>query len=97
MKALVLAIITTIFTSAAQIVFKQGILILGLIFLATGFFTLRQAFKKGEFTTIFPILALSYALVAIASMLIFKEILSLQNWLGILAIIIGVSILGRKA
>jgi uncharacterized membrane protein len=49
-----------------------------------------QAASKAEISRLYPFMALSYVLVAIFSMLIFKENVTILRWIGIVAICIGV-------
>jgi hypothetical protein len=43
---------------------------------------------------VYPFVALSFIWVSIASIFIFGEIMLLINWIGIVAIILGVTIIG---
>jgi uncharacterized membrane protein len=49
-----------------------------------------QAASKAEISHIYPFMALSYVLVAIVSIIIFKENVTAIRWLGIAIICVGV-------
>jgi len=98
-----LALVTVLLISAAQLFFKQGVgteslllLGIGLALLVVGFACFRKILAKSELTIIFPFLAFSYVLVALSSKFLFNEELILRQWIGIAAIVIGVSMLRRK-
>ncbi len=52
------------------------------------------ALKSSDLSVAYPIIATSYVWVAILSMYFFNEILTIKNWVGIAAILIGVSLTG---
>jgi drug/metabolite transporter (DMT)-like permease len=99
-----LLVLTTLLTSAAQLLYKAGIgyfpqyldwrIILGLFIYAIGAVMLLFAFKGGEVSVLYPIIATSFVWVAIFSWILFGESLSLIKIAGIALIIIGVSTLG---
>lgn len=45
--------------------------------------------SKTELSRVYPIQSLSYAIAAIAGMIVFKEVISLYRWFGIALIILG--------
>ena len=104
-------IVCTIFTAIGQIFYKLAsnnmdsllsivlnpFLILGLSCYALGLIFLMIAFKNGEVSVMYPILALSYVWVSLFSPIIFtSDSMSLTNWFGILLLVIGVSFIGAK-
>ncbi len=108
-KALFMIIIVTILVSIAQILYKFGIpklnlsvsgillnyfIIGGLIIYAVGAAILLIALKKDDLSTLYPIIATGYIWVMLMSNLFFHEELNYFKWLGILAIVIGVSFVG---
>lgn len=109
-KAIILVIFCTILTSAGQILWKistskiEGFdiislitnipLILGFISYALGAILLIYSLKEGELSVIYPFIALSFIWVTLTSIFLFHEHVSLLNWLGITAILIGVSLIG---
>jgi multidrug transporter EmrE-like cation transporter len=107
-KAIILVVICTIFTSLGQILMKIGSantnsiiqiitnipLILGFIAYGIGALLLIISLKYGELSLVYPFIALSFIWVSIASIYLFNEHVSLINWGGLTAIIIGVSFIG---
>jgi len=107
--AIYLVILTTFLTSLGQIFFKYAAktfepniillitnyhLILGLLFYSIGAVTLILSLKKGELSTLYPIIALSYVWVTIASATLFQEKILSSQIIGIVLIIGGVAIMG---
>jgi undecaprenyl phosphate-alpha-L-ara4N flippase subunit ArnE len=107
--AIGLMILTTLFTSTAQVFYKFGVatlefniyslltnyyLILGLVLYAIGAALMIIAFKGGELSVLYPIVATSYIWVGIFSYFIFHESISSLRWLGILAVFFGVVFIG---
>jgi drug/metabolite transporter (DMT)-like permease len=54
------------------------------------------ALTKAELSNAYPFMALSYVLIALFSLLLFKEDVTLLRWLGILVICIGVFLISRS-
>lgn len=103
--AIGLAFLCALLVSIAQIFLKMGAgrlpeiitnwpAFLGLVIYGFGFIALMMAFKEGEVTVIFPIVATSYIFVTVFAMLIFNEPISYFKWLGVLVIFIGVILIG---
>jgi uncharacterized membrane protein len=69
--------------------------------IAAVFFTIVTALawllavSKAELSHVYPFMALSYVLVAVFSMVIFKEDVSLLRWSGIAVICLGVLLVSR--
>lgn len=108
-KAIFLILITTFLTSAAQILFKTTAndlvfdivkiitnynLLIGLLLYLVGGILVIISFRYGEITILYPILATSYVWVNFLSNYFFDEQINIFKWMGIAAIIIGVSLLG---
>jgi len=107
-KPIIFVLLCTIFTSIGQVLWKIGSsktdsiinilnnfpLIMGVISYAIGAILLIIALKYGDLSLIYPFVALSFIWVALLSIVIFHERISLINWLGIFIIIIGVSLIG---
>ncbi len=109
-KAIILVILCTILTSTGQILWKlstskiEGFdiislitnipLMLGFISYALGAVLLIFALKEGELSVIYPFIALSFIWVTLTSIFLFHEHVSILNWAGITAILIGVSLIG---
>jgi undecaprenyl phosphate-alpha-L-ara4N flippase subunit ArnE len=103
--AIGLMILTTLLTSTAQLFYKKGAenlefniisiitnypLITGLFLYMVGAVLMITAFKGGELSVLYPIIATSYIWVGLFSFIIFHESLNTLRWLGILAIFFGV-------
>ena len=54
------------------------------------------AVSRAQLSFIYPFMALSYVLVALFSLLIFKEDVTTLRWLGIIAICLGVFLVSRS-
>ena len=107
-RPIILVTLCTIFTSAGQIFFKLssqnlnsiGQIILnvplwiGFILYGLGSLLMILALKYGDLSLVYPFIALSFVLVNILSIIIFNEHVKMLNWVGITAIILGVSLIG---
>jgi drug/metabolite transporter (DMT)-like permease len=54
------------------------------------------AMSRAQLSFIYPFMALSYVLVALFSLLIFKEDVTILRWLGIIVICLGVFLVSRS-
>ena len=103
--AIGLMILCTAFTSIAQVFYKLGAsrlefdiislitnlpLITGMILYIFGAVIMIIAFKGGEVSVLYPIVATSYIWVSLMSFYFFNENLNLFRWIGIFVIITGV-------
>jgi len=111
--AIGLMILCTIFTSAGQILYKFGAeklsfdissvifnmpLILGLLSYGIALVFLIIAFRGGELSVLYPIVATSYVWVSIASPFFFEtDIMTLEKGIGVIIIVAGVSLIGVGA
>ena len=107
-KGIMLIILCTIFTSIGQILLKFGALridafisffniplVLGFVSFGIGFFFMLAAFKNGELSVLYPLLASAYIWVSFISPFFFAgEELNLLKYVGLFSILFGVSILG---
>lgn len=102
--AIVLMIVCTAFTSIAQIFYKFGAaklpviftnyhIFIGLLLYAAGAVIFVLALKSGEVTVLYPIIATSYIWVSILSWAIFSEVINIYKWIGIIAIVSGITII----
>ena len=66
----------------------------GLALYGVGALLLIIALRTGDLSVLYPIIATGFIWVALLSSVIFGDALSLQGWLGIVAIMIGVSLIG---
>lgn len=104
--AVILIILITFLITAAQICYKSGIMrfpellgiffvILGMIFYVSGAVMMIIAFRGGELSLLYPILALSYIWVSIASPIFFEaDSMNPMKWAGVFIIIMGITAIG---
>ncbi|HLD06473.1 MAG TPA: EamA family transporter [Candidatus Nanoarchaeia archaeon] len=108
--AIALVIGMTALTALGQLLYKMGAdritgdifsvllnwqLILGLAIYALAALLLLIAFRGGELSVLYPLVATSYVWVGLLSMYFLGEAMNSFKWLGILFIILGVSSIGR--
>lgn len=108
LRPIILVTLCTIFTSAGQILFKVAsknlnsvdqIIIniplwIGFICYGLGSLLMILALKYGDLSLVYPFIALSFVWVNVLSIIFFQEHVKILNWLGITAIIVGVSLIG---
>ncbi|MBI2145794.1 EamA family transporter [Candidatus Woesearchaeota archaeon] len=108
-KAILLALICTAIVSVAQIFLKQGSdafslsldqiynypLLAGVVLYFAGAVVLIYAFRLGELSVVYPVMASSYVIVTILSSIYLQEPIIPQKWIGISLITLGVIIIGR--
>lgn len=107
--AILTVLFTTILTSCAQILYKIGAdrldftvlglltnyhLIIGLFLYAIGAGAVIIAFRGGEVSVLYPIIATSYIWVSFLSMMFLGEMMNVYKWLGILSIVSGIILIG---
>jgi len=111
--AIALMIPCTLFTSTGQILYKIGAeslsfeissiifnvpLIMGLLSYGIGLILLIIAFKGGELSVLYPIIATGYIWVSLASSFLFEtDHMTVGKWIGVITIIVGVSLIGWGA
>lgn len=108
-RAILLMVCCTLFTSTGQILWKMGVsridfgniitifnvpFLLGFAAYGMGAILMLIAFKSGELSILYPIIATSYVWVTLVSPFFFSEVISILKWIGIGVIVISVSILG---
>jgi len=109
-KAIFLVILCTLFTSSGQIFWKLGLgkinfnnvvsvinlpFVLGFVAYGIGLMLMLMAFKKGELSVLYPIIATSYVWVSLFSPIIFPtDFMNFWKWVGVVVILVSVSILG---
>ncbi len=74
-------------------VVTSPLIVLGITLFALSSILWLTALSRAELSFAYPLLSIGYATVAIASIILFKEHLSLTRFFGILIIILGVAIL----
>ena len=105
LSAVFLVLFCTLLTSVGQVFFKlaadfQGplfgnyFILVGFLLFGSAGILLVFAFKHGELSILYPLIAASYILVSILSVYVFNESMTLFKWLGIFVIIIGITLLG---
>lgn len=107
--AIFLIAFTTLLTSVGQVFFKFGanrlefnflsvitnyILFIGLFIYVIAAVLVVISLKYGELSILYPIISLSYVWVSFLSVYFFNEPMNLVKWLGIIAILFGVSFIG---
>jgi len=108
-KAIFIMIFCTLLTTSGQVFWKIGLenifpnqifsffnlhIVLGFLAYATASMLIIYAFKKGELSVLYPILATSYIWISIVSPLVFDEVMNIWKWVGILTIGLGITLLG---
>ena len=103
--AIALIILTTAFTSVAQILYKQAAprlpeiitnwpLLGGIACYAFGALLMIVSFSGGEVSVLYPLFATSYIWVTLAAWLLFAETLTPLRIAGLVLVVIGVSVIG---
>jgi drug/metabolite transporter (DMT)-like permease len=103
--AIALIIVTTAFTSVAQLLYKQAAprlpeiitnwpLLGGIACYAIGAILMIVSFGGGEVSILYPLVATSYIWVTLAAWLLFSEILTPLRIVGLVLVVIGVSVIG---
>ncbi len=111
-KSLTLVLGCTVLGAAAQILFKFGLklmprvsplavltnlpLLAGLTLYGASTLLLVLALRDGELSLLYPVISLTYAWVAILSVVWLGEQMDLLKAAGIVVIIAGVALLGRS-
>ena len=107
--ALMLVLVTTLLVSSAQILYKLGsanlnfdvlkiltnyYLIGGILLYAVGGILIILAFRGGEVSVLYPIIATSYIWVSFLSNIFLGEKINLWKWVGVSAIVLGIMVIG---
>ncbi|HII72144.1 TPA: EamA family transporter [Candidatus Woesearchaeota archaeon] len=110
--AILLVIITTLFSSTGSLLFKVGMnrfgwsiegvlaaypVIIGGIVYFMGFILLTYSYRHGELSVLFPFISLSFIWVTLLSWLVLGEIITLAEILGVAAIVCGVVLIGLSS
>ena len=110
LRAIFLIVFCTLFTSLGQLLWKAGInqmqpgilhsiinfpFVGGSISYALGAILMILAFREGELSVLYPIIATSYVWVSLFSPLWFSsDFMNSWKWAGVLVILFSVSLLG---
>ena len=107
--AIALMVLCTLGTSTAQLLYKKGAAILtldpvslitnyyligGLLIYGVGALLMITAFKGGEVTVLYPIIATGYIWVSLLSIFFLNEAMNLMKWIGVITIIVGIILIG---
>lgn len=102
--AFLLILLTTVLTTTAQYFLKTGLVqgisptnysfFIGMALYVVGAALMILAFKGGEVSSLYPVIASSYIWVALVSYFVFHESIHVVRWLGIAIIIAGVITIG---
>lgn len=109
-KAIYLMILCTIFTSLGQVLWKLGVIkvdfnfpltvlnipfLLGFVSYGVGALLMLLAFKEGELSILYLVVATSYVWVSLLSPWIFPtDFMNSWKWAGVIIILLAVSLLG---
>ena len=109
LKAIILIVFCTIFTSIGQVLWKIGAnrlqidffslitnypLILGFVSYAIGTILLLMSLRLGELSVLYPFISLSFIWVSLLSIAFLGEVMTSLKWASIILIIMGVSLIG---
>ena len=107
--AALLVLFTTLLTSSAQLLWKKGSATLtfnivgvlannyimgGILLYVIGGILIIVAFRGGEVSVLYPIIATSYIWVSFLSIRFLGESMNFFKWLGIFSIISGIILIG---
>ena len=111
-QSIALVFLCTVFGAAAQIFIKSGantltgaspveMLLTPSVFFGYSLYGISTvlliiALKNGELSILYPVISLTYVWVTMLSVAIFNESLNVFKVLGVLVIVLGVGVLGRK-
>ena|SRR3989338_6511349 len=108
-RAMALMVLCTIFTSLGQIFWKLGVnrytgtvfsllnvpFLLGFVAYGLGAILMILAFRRGELSVLYPLVATSYVWIGLISPRLFPgDFMNAWKWAGIAVILVSVSILG---
>jgi len=101
-------VLCTILLSTGQVLLKLGakktgvalflepLVIAGFFLLCCAGVLMTLALKHGELSVLYPVIALGFVWVIIASIIILDEMPPVHRVLGIISVVAGVSIIGHK-
>ena len=78
-------------------IIKNYHLILGIFFYGIGTILFIPALKGGELSVLYPLVATVYIWVSIWSIILLKEKMNRQKWIGVLLVVLGVIFIGLGA
>lgn len=77
-------------------IMKQPLIWIALPLYGAGFVIWALALSQLELSYAYPLLSISYVLVAFIALIFFNEPISLTRWAGIITIIIGIVLIGHS-
>lgn len=107
--SILLVLFTTLLTSSAQLLWKKGsatlafdvfgilanyYIIGGILLYVVGGTLIIIAFRGGEVSVLYPILATSYIWVSFLSIKFLGEMMNFYKWTGVIGIIFGIALIG---
>ena len=109
LRSILIVLFTTLLTSSAQILWKKGSATLtsdilgilsnyyilgGVLLYIIGGTLIIIAFRGGEVSVLYPIIAMSYIWVNLLSVKFLNETMNFFKWMGVLTIIAGIVLIG---
>ncbi len=76
--------------------FQNYPLVIGVLLYVIGAFFFIKAFRLGDLSVIYPVMASGYVVVTILSVFFLQEVIVLQKWFGMIFIMVGVILIGRS-
>ncbi len=89
---------TTFSLAPSQILqqFSNYPLVIGVALYIIGAFFFVKAFRLGDLSVIYPVMASGYVVVTILSVFFLQEVIVFQKWIGMAFITFGVILIGRS-
>ncbi len=75
---------------------KNPFIIGGTVLAAVSYFCYLSALSLKDLTVAFPVVAIEYAIVPALAVLVLKEQVPVERWLGIGLVVVGVVLIGRS-
>lgn len=76
--------------------FSNYPLVVGVALYIIGAFFFVKAFRLGDLSVIYPVMASGYVVVTILSVFFLQEVIVFQKWIGMAFITFGVILIGRS-
>jgi multidrug transporter EmrE-like cation transporter len=95
-KVGVIEVSSALSLSALSALFLQWPMVLGLLCYGFSLLIWLMALSRVDVTLAYPMLAIGYVINAVAAQYFLQEVVSLQRWIAIGIIILGVALLARS-
>jgi undecaprenyl phosphate-alpha-L-ara4N flippase subunit ArnE len=82
-------------TQIVKLIFTPEFAITGFSFLASGLMWM-YLLRKIELSLLYPLISVSYIFGLLAAMIVFREDVSINRWIGVAVIIVGVVLVAKK-